>query len=239
MLSIGGAFSIYGGVVKIMHPEPLEHVGLNLMIIGASILFEIYSLYSALKGICQDGGLPSTGFKVVTNALKLLSDAAPTTKFIFFEDSAALLGLMIAGFALIVSFYTGHTVYDGIASILIGLMLLTIGFMTAKENMDSITGEAADPELVCRVGDFVKTLPEVKDIHRMKTMRVGPAAYLLNLIIEGDKDLTLERVDDINFNVKMEIEKRFPEIRYSHVTMIEADGVDHWARICEDNKKVL
>jgi len=233
MLSIGGAFSIYGGVIKVLHPEELQFVRLNLAIIVASMLFEMYSLYSALKGICLDGGAPATGFRTLPTALRLLSDAAPTTRFIFFEDTAALLGLTIAGLAIFISEVTGSTVYDGIASVLIGIMLLTIGFYTAKENMDSITGESANPELVKRVGDFAKTLPEVKDIHRVKTMRVGPCAYLLNLIIEGNKNLTLAVVDDINFHVKQEIEKKFPEIRYTHVTMVEEDSTDHWGAYCE------
>jgi len=217
-----------------LNPEELEYVSLNLGIIGASITFELFSLYSALQGICQDGGRPTGGFRVFPEAMKLLSKAAPTSRFIFFEDTAALLGLVIAGAALLISSATGHTVYDGIASIIIGIMLLIIGFYTAKQNMDSITGEAADPELVCMVGDFVKTLPEITDIHRIKTMRVGPAAYLLNLIVEGDKDLTLAEVDDINFRVKMEIEKKFPEIRYTHVTMIEQDSTDNWSEYCRN-----
>jgi len=233
MLSIGGAFSIYGGIIKILHPEALEHISLNLGIIGASILFELYSLYSAMKGICQDGGQTVTGIRVVPVSIKLVADAAPTTKFIFFEDMAALLGLIIAGGALVVALVTENTVWDGIASVIIGIMLLTIGFYTAKENMDSITGEAADPELVKKVGDYVKTLPEVRDIHRVKTMRVGPCAYLLNLIIEGNRRLTLAEVDDINFYVKMEIEKKFPEICYTHVTMIEEDSTNHWDQYCQ------
>jgi len=233
MLSIGGAFSIYGGIVKVLHPEHLQFVGLNLGIIAASILFEIYSLYTALKGICQDGGRPTTGFKTLPTALKLLSKAAPTTRFIFFEDTAALFGLIIAGTAIVTSVVMENAVYDGAASIIIGVMLLTIGFYTAKENMISITGEAANPELVKEVGDFVRTLPEVKDIHRIKTMRVGPSAYLLNLIIEGNKHLTLAQVDDINYQAKLEIEKKFPEIRYTHVTMIEEDAVDHWGEYCD------
>lgn len=232
MLSIGGAFSIYGGIAKILHPEKLEHVSVNLIIIVASIAFEMWSLYSALRGICIDSGRPVSGLRVFPTAMQELAGASPTTRFIFFEDSAALMGLIVAGSALVASMFTGNTIYDGAASIIIGLMLLAIGFYTAKENMESITGEAAAPEFVCQVGDFVKTMPQVKDVHRVKTMRVGPAAYLLNLIVEGDKNLTLAQVDDINLNVKMEIEQKFPEIRYTHVTMIEDDTVDDWGAYC-------
>lgn len=233
MLSIGGALSIYGGINKIMHPEPLEHVSLNLAIIVGSVLFEMFSLYTALKEICQDHGTPASGIRVLPLALKQLAGAAPTSRFIFFEDTAALLGLTVAGGALLISSATGSTFYDGAASVIIGIMLLLIGFYTAKENMDSITGEAADPELVCMVGDFVKTLPEVKDIHKIKSMRVGPAAYLLNIIVEGRKDLTLAEVDDINLYIKLEIEKKFPQIKYTHVTMIETDSVDDWSIYCQ------
>lgn len=234
MLSVGGAFSIYGGITKIINPEKLEHVSLNLIIIGASIVFEMFSLYTALRGICDDCGQSSAGIKVFSSAFRLLEDASPTTRFIFFEDTAALVGLLLAGSALLVSAATHNTVFDGTASILIGIMLLLIGFYTAKENMESITGEAADPELVCQIGDFVKTLPEVKDVHRIRTMLVGPAAYLLNLIVEGNKDLTLADVDDINLAIKAEIEKKFPQIRYTHVTMIEEDAFDDWATYCKN-----
>lgn len=232
MLSIGGAFSIYGGINKILHPEHLENAGLNLGIIGASILFELYSLYTALLGICQEGGSPAKGFKAIPTAFKLLRDASPTTRFIFFEDIAALLGLFIAGGAIALSAVFASTLFDGLASIIIGIMLLLIGFYTARENMDSITGEAADPELIKNVGNFVKTLPEVKDVHRIKSMRVGPNAYLLNLIVEGARHLNLTEIDDINLHIKMQIEQRFPVIKYTHVAMIEDNQTDDWSRIC-------
>jgi len=232
MLSIGGAFSIYGGITKIMHPEHLENVGLNLAIIGFSILFEIYSLYTAIVGICAEGGEAVTGLKAFPMAIRLLGEAAPTTRFIFFEDSAALLGLIIAGAAIGLSAFFENTVFDGIASVIIGIMLLVIGFYSARENMDSITGEAMEPELLREVGDYVKTLPEVADIHRVKTMKVGPGAYLMNIIVEGNKSLTLAQVDDINFDIKMKIEEKFPEIKYTHVTMIEDNKVDDWGAYC-------
>lgn len=232
MLSIGGAFSIYGGITKILHPEPIEFIGVNLGIICASIAFELYSLYTALVGICQEGGAPVKGLKALPTAFKLLSEASPTTRFIFFEDTAALLGLFIAGAAIGMSVLFDNTVFDGVASVIIGVMLLAIGFYTARENMDSITGEAADPELIKELGNFVKTLPEVKDVHRIKSMRVGPNAHLLNLIVEGSRHLTLAEVDDINFHIKLQVEQKFPEIKYTHVTMIEDNQVDDWGQIC-------
>lgn len=162
-------------------------------------------------------------------ALKLVAKAQPTTKFIFFEDTAALIGLMIAGGALMLASYTNNSVFDGIASVIIGLMLLTIGFYTAKENMVSIKGEAADHSLVKAIGDFARNLPEVQDIQRIKTMTVGPNIYLLNLIVEGNECLRLAEVDDINFSIKQQIEQQFPQVRYTHVTMIGCNNVDDWA----------
>lgn len=237
MLSIGGAFSIYGGIIKILHPEHLEFISLNLAILAASMAFELYSLYSAVTGICQESGRPTSGLKAFTIGFGLLREASPTTRFIFFEDTAALLGLVIAGTAIGLSVLTGSTIFDGAASVLIGILLLAIGFYTARENADSITGEAADPKLICEIGNFVKTLPEVKDVHRVRSMRVGPDSHLLNLIVEGNKDLTLAAIDDINLHIKAQVEQRYPEIKYTHVAMIEDNLVDDWSRYCENVTK--
>ena len=236
MLSIGGAFSIYGGIIKIIHPEPLENAWLNLAIIGASIIFEMYSLYTAMLGICEEAKSPAKGLRVIPAAVDLVREAGPATRFIFFEDTAALLGLVIAGTAIGLSMTFASTVFDGLASVIIGIMLLAIGFYTARENMDSITGEAADPELVCQIGNFVKTLPEVRDVHRIKSMRVGPDTHLLNLIVEGNQDLTLAQTDDINLHIKMQVEQRFPEIKYTHVTMIADNLEDDWSKYCSGIK---
>lgn len=230
MLFIGGALSIYGGILKIVHPEPLEHVGLNIVIIILSILFECYSFYMATKAIMSETGVEARGLKMITGIIPMLAKSTPSTRFIFLEDTAALFGLTVAGAAILLAQATGNIVFDGIASILIGILLFFIGFGTAKENASAILGESADPALIKEVGDFVMTIPGVIDIHNVRSMCVGPNSYLLEMVVEAYGKTKLADCDDIGLNVKKMVKEKFKEIPYAHIAVIADDKERQWGR---------
>lgn len=230
MLFIGGALSIYGGILKIMHPEPLEHVSINLIIIALSVLFECYSCYMAIKAIMYETGTDASGLKMIARVIPVLAKTTPATRFIFLEDTAALLGLMIAGGAILLAHYTGNIIFDGIASILIGILLFLIGLGTAKENASAILGESADPGLVKEIGDFVMTIPGVIDVHNVRSMCVGPNSYLLEMVVEANEKTRLIDCDDIGFTVKKLVKERFKEISFAHIAVIADDKQRQWNR---------
>jgi len=113
MLFIGGALSIYGGVLKIIHPEPIGFVLLNLTVITLSILFECYSFAMAVRAIAHETGIEARGLKMVFSVVPALTRATPSTRFIFLEDTAALFGLVVAGSAILIVEYTGDIVFVG------------------------------------------------------------------------------------------------------------------------------
>lgn len=230
MLFIGGALSIYGGILKIMHPEPLEHVNVNLIIIALSVLFECYSCYMAIKAIMHETGEEARGLKMITRVIPVLSKTTPATRFIFLEDTAALLGLMIAGAAILLAHYTGNIIFDGTASILIGILLFVIGFGTARENASAILGESADPALIREIGDFVMTIPGVIDVHNVRSMCVGPNSYLLEMVVEANEKTRLCDCDDIGFTVKKLVKEKFREIAFAHIAVIADDKQRQWNR---------
>ena len=230
MLFIGGALSIYGGILKIMHPEPLEHVSINLFIIALSVLFECYSCFMAIKAIMYETGTDASGLKMIARVIPVLSKTTPATRFIFLEDTAALLGLMIAGAAILLAHYTGNIIFDGMASILIGILLFLIGFGTAKENASAILGESADPGLVKEIGDFVMTIPGVIDVHNVRSMCVGPNSYLLEMVVEANEKTRLIDCDDIGFTVKKLVKEKFKEIAFAHIAVIADDKQRQWNR---------
>ncbi|MDI6710174.1 MAG: cation diffusion facilitator family transporter [Bacillota bacterium] len=228
MITIGGALSIYGGVSKILHPEPLVYVALNLGVLGASILFESYSLTMALKALCAEAGVAASGPALLVKGARALVRATPSTRFIFFEDSIALLGLLIAAAAVLLVHFTGQVWFDGAASIIIGLILFYVGINLAKDNADIITGESIGPEMTRAIGDFVMEMAGVTDIHALRTMAIGPNAYLLEIIIEANGELPLETSDDLGFTVKKEIKKRFPQIKHASVTVMADNRNRNW-----------
>ena len=228
MLFIGGALSIYGGVLKIVHPEPIGHVQLNLIVITLSILFECYSFSMAVRAIAHETGVEARGLKLVFGVIPALAKATPATRFIFLEDTAALFGLFIAGAAILIVEYTGSIVFDGAASIIIGILLFFIGFGTARENASAILGESADPEMIREIGDFVMTIPGIIDIHNVRSMCVGPNSYLLEMVVEADERMNLVDCDDIGFCVQKMVKEKFNEISYAHVSVIADDRERQW-----------
>lgn len=230
MLFIGGALSIYGGILKILHPEPLEHVSINLIIIALSVLFECYSCLMAIKAIMYETGTDASGLKMIARVIPVLAKTTPATRFIFLEDTAALLGLMIAGGAILLAHYTGNIIFDGMASILIGILLFLIGLGTAKENASAILGESADPGLVKEIGDFVMTIPGVIDVHNVRSMCVGPNSYLLEMVVEANEKTRLIDCDDIGFTVKKLVKEKYTEIAFAHIAVIADDKQRQWNR---------
>lgn len=234
MLFIGGALSIYGGVLKIIHPEPLEHVDLNLIIILLSIIFEIYSCSMAVKAIMHETGEETRGLKMFFRVMPVLAKTTPATRFIFLEDTAALLGLALAGAAILLAHYTGNILFDGAASVLIGILLFFIGFGTARENASAILGEAADPELIKEIGDFVMTIPGVVDVHNVRSMCVGPNSYLLEMMVEANEKARLCDCDDMGFTVKKLVKEKFKEIAFAHIAVIADDKQRQWNGVREE-----
>ncbi|ABO49841.1 cation diffusion facilitator family transporter [Desulforamulus reducens MI-1] len=228
MLFIGGALSIYGGIQKIIHPEHLEYISLNLIIIVVSILFEIYSMTMAIKAIMHEVGEPARGMGMYFKVIPALTKATPATRFIFLEDSAALIGLIIAGLAIILSVVTGNVLFDGMASIIIGVILLLIGLATAKENVAAILGESADPELVQEMGNYVLTLDGVKDVHSVRSMSIGANSYLVELIIEANEQICLFECDKINQKVRDQVGEKYPEFGQVIVSIISDNKVKDW-----------
>lgn len=228
MLFIGGALSIYGGIQKVLHPEHLEYITLNLSIIAFSILFELYSMTMAVKAIMHEVGEPTAGLRMFARVIPALGKATPATRFIFMEDSAALVGLIIAGGAIVLSELTGNVIFDGLASIIIGVILLLIGLGTARENVAAILGEAADPELVQEMGNYVLSIEAVKDVHSVRSMCIGPNNYLVELVIEANEAISLSQCDQINEQVTSLIQERFKEFTHVHVSVISDDKVKDW-----------
>lgn len=228
MLFIGGALSIYGGIQKIAHPEHLGYITLNLIIIGISILFEIYSLTMAVKAIMHEVGESTSGAGMFTKVIPALTKATPATRFIFLEDSAALMGLIIAGAAIILSVVTGNVLFDGIASVVIGVILLLIGLATARENVAAILGEAAAPELIQEMGNYVLAMDGVKDVHNVRSMSIGPNSYLVELIIEANERICLAQCDEINQRVTASIKEKYKEFSHVIISIISDNKIRNW-----------
>ncbi|ABG59038.1 cation diffusion facilitator family transporter [Cytophaga hutchinsonii] len=210
LFAIGGGMSIYEGILHIQHPEKMEDPFWNYIVIAVAFVLSGGSLYVAVKKFLEDN--PDKSF---WRAIKESKD--PGTFSILFEDTADILGLIVAFLGV----YLGHTLnnpyIDGAASIVIGLILSSLSLMLAYETKSLLIGESADETLINEIVLLVKENPAVVNVRSPLTLHFGPKDILLALDIQFDEKLMMNEVatyiDEIEHNVRA----KFPEIKRIYI----------------------
>ena len=208
LFSGGGVFSIYEGIHKIAHPEPLAGgIALSLIILIVSLILEGKATWDNLKEMKKRRGEES-----LFNYLKNTKDSDLVV--IFGENAAATLGLAVAAFALGMAQLTGNPQWDGIGSLGVGLILVGVAIFLAKEIKSLLLGEAADPKLnesVCQIGALH---PEVIQIHKIIALQQGPGEVLLACKVECKDDLSFRDIARVINEIEEKIRQLHPEMKW-------------------------
>jgi len=182
IFAVGAGLSIFKGIAHIKHPEVITSPHINYIVLGLAILIEAFIFYIALKEFNK-----SRGKRSYMQAIKQGKD--PGLFVVLLEDLAAMLGLMIAMIGIAVSQITENYVYDGIASVGIGIVLAVIAALLAYETKGLLIGEAAEPEIVNGVTKIVNKYSGVEHVNEVLTMHMGPEYILVNLSVEFNDDI--------------------------------------------------
>ena len=172
----GGVVAIMEGIDRIRTPHEAEGgFGFNLIVLGVAAVFEIgVAFRPAIKEFNRRrGDVP------VWRAVRETRD--PTLLVVLFEDSAAVLGILMAAGGLLVARWTGDPIWDGIASISIGVLLCVVAAILGVETKALLVGESASDAVIAAVRAAVLAEKDVKDIGRLLTMHLGPREILVNL----------------------------------------------------------
>jgi cation diffusion facilitator family transporter len=183
----GGVFSIYEGIHKILHPEPVERVWLGVSILAISLFLEGGACLSNIRELNK-----RRGKKPFMQYLKDTTDSDLVV--VFGENSAAVLGLGFAIIALGLAASTGDGRWDGIGSAAIGLVLVGVAIFLATEVSSLLLGEAADPEIDGIARDLAKDFKEMEKVLNVLTMQQGPGEVLVHIKIAFEATLTVEKV---------------------------------------------
>ncbi|MEH2168667.1 MAG: cation diffusion facilitator family transporter [Nostoc sp.] len=206
IFALGGGMSIYEGITHLIKPSPLENPMWNYIVLGMAILLEGYSWTVALKEF-----LPTKGRQNFWQAIKNSKD--PTVITILFEDSAAILGLFVALIGIFLGHLFNNVYFDGIASIIIGIILAIVAVVLARESKGLLLGESANPQTITNIRSLSKTEPGVQEVVRVLTMQLAPQEVLLNLEIQFSKNLTGEEIALTVENLEVKIRQKHPEIK--------------------------
>jgi cation diffusion facilitator family transporter len=171
---IGGLFAIYDGVVSLRHPEPLTNVPVGVAVLLVSAGLEGLSWRTAHRQLRAEADARHLD---LGEYMAVSSDPTPAT--VFLEDSAALVGLALALLALVLHLVTGMAVWDGVASLLIGLLLIAVAFVLMRRSGALLIDEAAPADVRERLRQAVAAEPWVAEVAELTAVYIGPRHLLV------------------------------------------------------------
>jgi cation diffusion facilitator family transporter len=168
---IGGAFSVYEGIDRLLHPQPLQHAAVAMIVLGIAVVLEAFSLWGAMKVIrAQAGNKPFLRWFRETRQSELMVVAG--------EDIAALAGLAMAFAAVALTVASGNVLFDALGTIGVGAVLMVIAVAIMVEVKGLIVGESVAPELREEIRAFVAAQPEVEQVLNLITLAWGDMAVV-------------------------------------------------------------
>ncbi|MCI0461665.1 MAG: cation diffusion facilitator family transporter [Gemmataceae bacterium] len=210
IFALGGGISIYEGILHVANPVPMAHPAVNYVVLGLAFLFEGSAWWVALREFRKVQG--PLGY---LQAVRESKD--PTTFTILFEDSAALLGLVAAFLGIFLGYALGNPQLDGVASIVIGILLCGVAILLAYESKGLLVGEGVDARTRASITTFVEADPDVTRLVRALSMHFGPKDVLLTLEIEFRPDLTAAQAAAAIDRLDKAIRTAHPEVRHLFV----------------------
>ena len=205
IFAVGAGVSAYEGVVHIRHPEPIRDVWINFVVLGLAAVFEGISWWFGWKAFSR-----VRRSRPIWDAFVASKD--PTTFMVLFEDSAALLGILIAAIATFLSWKLKLPWVDGAGSILIGLVLAIVAALLARESKELLIGERASPELSAAVRQTASEDPCVRKVIDITTSQMGPDQVIATIAVEIDEDLRVPEVEQLIARIEGAIQARFPQL---------------------------
>ncbi len=206
VFALGAGVSLYEGVHHLRHPTPVEDVTLNYIVIGLALLFEGGSWFFAIKQFRKQRHGRS-----YIDAIRHGKD--PTVFTVVLEDSAALLGLLVALAGIALGQLTGNPVYDGVASVVIGLILAAVAVWLAKESKGLLIGESANREVVEAIRALIESNFQVDQVNEILSMHVGPDYILVNISLHVAPEFDRANVHQLFNDIDQSIKERFPKVK--------------------------
>lgn len=207
VFAVGGGLSIYEGILHLLNPEPIRNVTWNYAVLGTSALFESISWFFGWRAFDE-----VRRGKPVIETMRLSKD--PTSFTVLLEDSAALIGLLIA----FVGIFLGHMFeapyFDGIASILIGVLLCSIALFLGGESKSLLIGKAVSPETLESICEIAESEDDVEKVAKILTIYIGPddVAAALTLTLKADISGTDLRL--LVRRIEQAVREKYPRVKH-------------------------
>ena len=205
IFSVGGGVSIFQGVSRILAPVRIDNSFWNYIVLAASFIFEGISWLYGWRAFSK-----TIRGKSILGTIHRSKD--PTNFSVVLEDSTALIGLVIAFFGVLLSHWSGLPHFDGIASILIGLLLCIPAFILGYESKSLLIGEAVDKETLRGIRQIAESEADVEKALKILTIHIGPDDVALTLELKFAKGISGVSLRKAIRHIETAVRKKYPEI---------------------------
>ena len=206
IFAFGSGISLYEGIVHLLHPNPIANPTVNYLVLGLALMFEGGAWYFAFNEFSKTKGKRS-----FVQAVQREKD--PTIFMVLFEDTAALLGLIVAFLGIWLGQLTGLAMFDGIATVIIGLILGATAVWLAYETKGLLIGESANREVVESIRRMTGKLSEIEHVNEILTMHMGPQFILVNLSVDFKDGVSSEKVENTVADLDQAIKQAHPRVK--------------------------
>ncbi|MAD20072.1 MAG: cation transporter [Planctomycetaceae bacterium] len=206
IFALGSGIALYEGFHRVMHPEPVSSPMVNYVVLVLAMLFEGVAWYLAYREFRRFQGPRS-----LPAAVRAAKD--PTTFVVLFEDTAAMLGLIVAFVGLALNQALDMPVLDGVATLCIGVILAFTAVWMAIRTKSLLIGEAADPEVVEDVRKRAAGVDAIVSVNEILTLHMGPNFVLLNVSVDFRDELPAGDVEQAIDRLTREIRAAHPDVK--------------------------
>ena len=216
IFGVGGGIAFYEGITHLQHPNIIEDPMWSYIVLAASLVFNLVSFLIALKAFNKNRK------DSVWNTIKKSKD--PSNIVILFEDAGDVLGVAVALAGVYFGYKYQNPYYDGIASIIIGMILTAISFLLARESRSLLMGESVDESIVDAVIKISEKDEAIEKVFYPLTVYLSPEEIVLVLETVFKDDLTTKQINEAIERVQIKIQKQYPNIKQIFIEPHFADS---------------
>jgi cation diffusion facilitator family transporter len=214
--AVGGGMSVYEGIMHLLHPEPLRDPTLSYIVLGVAALFDGSSFVVALRTLRRE----ERG-RTIRHILRHGKD--PSTSTVVLEDFADLTGLAIAFLGVYLGHRLTNPLFDGAASVGVGLVLATVALVLVAQTRRLLVGERTSEDVLRAVRDAAKGEPMIEFATCPLSMQLGPNEVLLGITARFDPDLSADDVARVIQRFEDRVRKARPDVKYICIEPVPSD----------------
>jgi cation diffusion facilitator family transporter len=205
IFAVGGGISVYEGILHIQTPSPMESPIWSYATLATAFVFEGITWIFGWKAFAR-----TRKDKTILEAIRASKD--PTNFTVLLEDTTALAGLVVAFLGVFLSSQFGFVIFDGIASVIIGLLLCSAALFLGYETKSLLIGEAVDEETINGIRKIAELETGVERAKSIRTIYLGPDNVALTLELQFAIDVDACELRTAIRQIERKVKKKFPEI---------------------------